>query len=149
MNLVARAHQSLIWDRTRHLLRLRSALREYFPAALQAFEDLDAPEPLELLAAAPDPDVAARLSKARIVAALRRAKRRKIDQRVQDLQAVLRAPALRQSTAVQHAFSAIVVAEVRVITALVAQIDALGVVVAERLAVTRTLRSPPANLVSA
>ena len=132
LKLVTRAHQSLIWDRTRHLLRLRSALREYFPAALQAFEDLDAPESLELLAAAPDPDVAARLSKARIVAALRRAKRRKIDQRVEDLQAVLRAPALRQSTAVQNAFSAIVVAEVRVITALVAEIDALGVVVAER-----------------
>ena len=132
LKLVTRAHQSLIWDRTRHLLRLRSALREYFPAALQAFEDLDAPESLELLAAAPDPDRAARLSKARIVAALRRAKRRKIDQRVQDLQALLRAPALRQSTAVQNAFSAIVVAEVRVITALVAEIDALGVVVAER-----------------
>jgi transposase len=132
LKLVTRAHQSLIWDRTRHLLRLRSALREYFPAALQAFEDLDAPESLELLAAAPDPDLAAELSKARIVAALRRAKRRKIDQRVDDLQAVLRAPALRQSTAVQNAFSAIVVAEVRIITALVAEIEALGVVVATR-----------------
>ena len=132
LKLVTRAHQSLIWDRTRHLLRLRSALREYFPAALLAFEDLDAPESLELLAAAADPDVAARLPEARIVAALRRAKRRKIDQRVEDLQAVLRAPALRQSTAVQNAFASIVVAEVRVIIALVAEIDALGVVVAER-----------------
>ena len=132
LKLVTRAHQSLIWDRTRHLLRLRSALREYFPAALQAFDDLDAPDSLELLAAAPDPDLAAKLSKATIVAALRRAKRRKINQRVEDLQAVLRAPALRQSTAVQNAFSAIVVAEVRVITALVAEIDALGGVVAER-----------------
>ena len=143
LKLVTRAHQSLIWDRTRHLLRLRSALREYFPAALQAFEDLDAPESLELLAAAPDPDVAARLSKARIVVALRQAKRRKIDQRVEDLQAVFRAPALRQSTAVQNAFSAIVVAEVRVITALVAQIDALGVVVAERFG-----RHPDAEIIT-
>ena len=132
LKLVTRAHQSLIWDRTRHLLRLRSALREYFPAALQAFDDLDAPDSLELLAAAPDPDLAAKLSKATIVAALRRAKRRKINQRVEDLQAVLRAPALRQSTAVQNAFASIVVAEVRVITALVAEIDALGVVVAKR-----------------
>ncbi len=95
MKLVTRAHQSLIWDRTRHLLRLRNALREYFPAALQAFDDLDAPESLELLAAAPDPDLAAKLSKVRIVAALRRAKRRKIDQRVEDLQTILRPPALR------------------------------------------------------
>jgi Transposase len=28
IKVVARAHQSLIWDRTRHVLRLRSALRE-------------------------------------------------------------------------------------------------------------------------
>src|SRR6266536_2235097 len=41
MKLVARSHQSLIWERTRHVLRLRSTLREYFPAALVAFEDLD------------------------------------------------------------------------------------------------------------
>ena len=37
IKLVARTHQSLIWDRTRHVLRLRSALRDFFPAALQAF----------------------------------------------------------------------------------------------------------------
>ncbi len=67
-------HQTLIWDCSRHVLR--SALREYFPAAIRAFEDLDAPEALELLAAAPDPDAAAKLTKARIVAALKRAHRR-------------------------------------------------------------------------
>ena len=38
--VVARAHQSLIWSRTRHTNSLRSALREYYPAALVAFEDL-------------------------------------------------------------------------------------------------------------
>ena len=37
IKVVARAHQSMIWDRTRHVLRLRSALREFFPAALEAF----------------------------------------------------------------------------------------------------------------
>ena len=46
-------HQALIWGRTRHVLRLRSALREFFPAALEAFEDLAAPGALELLAKAP------------------------------------------------------------------------------------------------
>lgn len=39
MKVVARAHQSLIWDRTRHVLRLRSALREFYPAALAALSD--------------------------------------------------------------------------------------------------------------
>ena len=51
--MVARAHQTLIWERTRHTLRLRCALREYFPAALAAFEDLTAADALELLAKAP------------------------------------------------------------------------------------------------
>src|SRR5215472_17570888 len=37
MKLVARSHQTLIWERTRHVLRLRSALHEYFPAALSAY----------------------------------------------------------------------------------------------------------------
>ena len=40
VKLVARAHQTLIWERTRQVLRLRTALREYFPAAVEAFDDL-------------------------------------------------------------------------------------------------------------
>ena len=63
--MVARAHKTLIWERTRHTLRLRAALREYFPAALEAFEDLTAADTLELLAKAPDPVSAARLTTAR------------------------------------------------------------------------------------
>src|ERR1700731_543605 len=38
--VLARAHQSLIWSRTRHTNALRNALREYYPAALVAFDDL-------------------------------------------------------------------------------------------------------------
>jgi transposase len=53
IKLVARSHQSLIWDRTRQVLRLRSTLREFFPAALDAFGDLDAPDTLEMLGRAP------------------------------------------------------------------------------------------------
>lgn len=62
VKLLARAHQGLIWDRTRHLQRMRSALREYFPAALTAFDNLAAPDTLALLRKAPDPDRAARLT---------------------------------------------------------------------------------------
>ena len=40
IKVLARAHQSLIWARTRHTNALRSALREYYPAALEAFDDL-------------------------------------------------------------------------------------------------------------
>jgi Transposase len=92
VKLLARAHQTLIWDRHRHLLRLRTALRESFPAALAAFDDLAAPDALELLSAAPDPVSAARLSRARIRGALSRVRRRQPDQRAATVQAALRGP---------------------------------------------------------
>ena len=79
IKVAARAHQNLICDRQLQLLRLRSALREYFPAALAALEDLAAPEVLELLALAPDPQRAAHLSRSRIAGALTRARRRDIE----------------------------------------------------------------------
>jgi len=60
VKVAARAHKSLVWERTRHLARLRHALLDFFPAALDAFDDLDAPDVLELLGKAPDPDTAAR-----------------------------------------------------------------------------------------
>jgi len=37
VKVVARAHKTLIWERTRQVQRLRHQLREYFPAALAAF----------------------------------------------------------------------------------------------------------------
>jgi hypothetical protein len=39
----------LIWERTHQAQRLRHALREYFPAALDAFDDPDAADTPELL----------------------------------------------------------------------------------------------------
>jgi transposase len=43
IKVIARAHKTLIWERTRHVQRLRQALQDFFPAALEAFEDLTAP----------------------------------------------------------------------------------------------------------
>ncbi|MFC6023871.1 IS110 family transposase, partial [Plantactinospora solaniradicis] len=129
--LVARAHQSLIWDRTRHVLRLRSALREFFPAALAAFEDLAAPEALELLDRAPDPDRAARLSRTQIVAALRHANRRDIETKAATIGQALRAAQLRQPRPVQAAYAAIVTSQVQIINILNVEINELGQVVAD------------------
>lgn len=63
IKVVARAHQTMVWERTRAMLRLRSALREYFPAALVAYEKLGlaGADTLELLQAAPSPAQAAAL----------------------------------------------------------------------------------------
>ncbi len=53
IKVLARAHQNLIWARTRHTNALRSALREYYPAALAAFEDLAHGDALGVLGRAP------------------------------------------------------------------------------------------------
>jgi transposase len=128
IKLTARSHQSLIWDRTRHVLRLRSTLREYFPVALKAFEDLDAPEALELLGRAPDPDQAARLSLATISTALRRARRRNLTDRAQQLRDILATQELRQPPVLQAAYAAVVASEVAVIATLNVQVERLGAV---------------------
>jgi hypothetical protein len=54
VEVVSHMHKTLIWERTRAVQRLWHALREYFPAALAAFEDFDAADTLELLGKAPD-----------------------------------------------------------------------------------------------
>jgi transposase len=131
IKLTARTHQSLIWDRTRHVLRLRSTLREYFPVALQAFPDLDAPDALELLARAPDPDQAARLTRARIITALRNARRRHIEDRTTELLKVLGTQELHQPPVLQEAYAAVVASEVAVVATLNTQIERLGAVVGE------------------
>jgi transposase len=131
VKLLARAHQSLIWDRTRQVLRLRSALREFFPAALQAFDDLAAGEALALLDRAPDPDRAARLSRVTIVAVLRRAGRRDLEGRAAAIQQTLKAEQLRQPRPVQNAYAAIVSSQVQLINILNIEIAELGQVVAE------------------
>ena len=53
VKVLARAHQSLIWARTRHANMLRSALREYYPAALEAFDTLTDRDALAVLGRAP------------------------------------------------------------------------------------------------
>jgi hypothetical protein len=125
IKVVARAHQSLIWDRTRHVLRLRSALREFFPAALEAFDDLAATDALELLAAAPDPETAAGLSRNRIAGALKRARRRDVAGKAEHIATVLRAPALRQPAVLAGAYAVTVRSTVAVITVLNTEIAAL------------------------
>jgi len=53
VKVLARAHQNLIWDRTRHTNRLRNDLREFFPAALVAFDELAHRDAVAVLAKAP------------------------------------------------------------------------------------------------
>jgi len=118
VKVVARTHKTLIWDRTRQVQRLRHQLREYFPAAIEAFEDLDAPDVLELLGKAPDPARAARLTRAQISAALKRARRRNIADKTDAILAALRGEHLTQPAALTVAYAATVRSLVAVITTL-------------------------------
>jgi len=127
VKVAARAHQTLIWERTRHTLRLRSALREFFPAALLAYADLGltGADTLELLARAPAPAVAAKLTAAQISAALKRARRRDVPTRTQAVNDALRGPQLAQPAAVTAAYAAAVQAAAAVLTTLNEQIRQL------------------------
>jgi hypothetical protein len=127
VKVVARAHQTLVWERTRHMLRLRTALREYFPAALQAYQPLTltGADTLELLAAAPTPAAAATLSLAQISAALTRAHRRDVAGKAAAIQQALRTEHLGQAEIVNTAYAATVRATVAVLQVLNTQIKTL------------------------
>lgn len=125
VKVVARIHKTLIWERTRHTQRLRHALLGYFPAALAAFEDLDAADTLELLAKAPTPARAARLTITQISAALKRAHRKNIAEKAAAVQAALRAEHLGQPAIVAEAYSASVQALIAVLTTLNTQVKTL------------------------
>ncbi|MFI7452767.1 IS110 family transposase [Nonomuraea sp. NPDC049714] len=126
IKVVARAHKTLIWERTRQLQRLRHALRDYFPAALAAFADLNAPEALDLLAKAPDPGSAAKLTTGQITAALKRARRRgDLTERVLRIQDALRADHLDRPAAVTEAYAASVRALIAVLVTLNEQVTFL------------------------
>ena len=62
IKIVARTHQNLIWARVRHTNQVRNALREYYPAALETFDDLAHRDTLAILGRAPTPSIGARLT---------------------------------------------------------------------------------------
>ena len=133
VKVLARAHQNMIWTRSRHANQLRNALREYYPSALEAFDDLDDRDTLALLERAPSPEVAARLSVTQVRAALKRGGRqRNLDQRAQQIQAALRSDALTAPDPVAAAFAVTTKATVGVLIELNRQIAELEATLADR-----------------
>jgi hypothetical protein len=127
IRVLARAHQGLVWMRQRQANGLRSALRDYFPAALGAFgTDLASADALALLGIAPTPARARALSRARIAGALSRAGReRNLERRAAEIQEALRAEQLPAADAVADAFGAATAARVAVLVSLNQQIAEL------------------------
>ncbi|MCX5085764.1 IS110 family transposase [Streptomyces sp. NBC_00401] len=106
--VLARAQQDSLWNRQQLANQLRSLLREYYPAALDAFtpwiNGLCRPEAHELLKAAPTPTQAARLTRPQLQAALKRAGRKRgISAEADRIRAVFRAEWAHQPPLVEDA----------------------------------------------
>jgi transposase len=120
--VLARAQQNAVWDRITAHHKLRSHLREYYPGFLAAFADarhgILRPEARTVLAAAPTPAAAARLTLAQLRALLRKAGRsRGIDAEAQRLREAFRTEQMRQLPLVEEAMG-------RQALALLRQLDA-------------------------
>lgn len=128
IKLLARTHQNLIWARTRHTNQLRSALREFHPAALEAFDDLAHPDTLAVLGKAPTPAKGRDLSTRQIVAALRRGGRqRNLETRAAQIRDHLRADHLAAPDVIADAYGTTVASLVPLIGTLndqIAQVEA-------------------------
>jgi len=126
VKVLARSHQSLIWDRNRMVARLRGTLLDYFSAALSTFDELwdrDAPA---VLAKASTPLAARSLTLAQIRSALRAGgRRRNIDTRARQIADGLRVVGLEAPPAVVDAFGSITRSIVAVIVEINAQVAAL------------------------
>jgi transposase len=132
IKVLARTHQSLIWARTRPTNTLRSALREYYPAALEAFEDLTHGDALGVLDRAPTPQQAARLPLPMLQSALKRGGRqRNIAARARQIRAALRSEQLTAPAPVTAAFAATTRATVGIIAELNRQIAELEISLAK------------------
>jgi transposase len=122
VKVLARAHQRMVWSRGRQANLLRSTLREFYPAALVAFDDLTSGDALEVLRVAPTPSLGMNLSRSKIAAALRRGGRqRRVDERAAEIQAALRSEQLQAPAVVASAMGASVAATVAVIAEMSAQ----------------------------
>ena len=132
IKVLARAHQSLIWARTRHTNALRSTLREYYPAALEAFEDLAHGDALGVLDRAPTPEQGAHLDLPAIQSALKRGgRKRNIAARARQIRAALRSEQLAAPAPIAAAFGATTRATIGIVAELNRQIAELETSLAE------------------
>jgi transposase len=148
VKVLARAHQSLIWSRQRHVNALRRALRDFYPGALSALgTQLAEPESLAVLALAPTPEQGRRLTRAAVRRALVGAgRRRNLQARVVAIHAALAAPQLATPAPVEAAYREVVGALVAMLRCLNEQVTALEEQLSARFAAhpdAAILRSQP------
>ncbi len=128
IKILARAHQRMVWTRGRQTNQLRSTLREFYPAALEVFDDLSSADALAVVGVAPTPALGRALSKAKITKALERAGRRRyLKERTEAIYEGLRMPQLEAPQLVAEAFGSAVASTVAIISSMNAEIARLQV----------------------
>jgi len=133
VKVLARAHQSLIWTRQRQVSALRSALREFYPAALRALPELGTVEACSILGMAPTPERGRRLTLAKVRRSLAASGRtRNLDRRAAEILEALLAPQLEAPPILSEAYGSVVGSLVVVIDGLLHQIARLETELAER-----------------
>jgi transposase len=134
IKVLARAHQSLVWTRQRQVNQLRSTLREFYPAALEALRnDLASHEACSVLAMAPTPERGRRLTRSRIRRSLAASGRsRNLDRRAEQIYQSLQVPQLEASPLLAEAYGQVVGSLVLVIDRLTHQIGELEHQLAKR-----------------
>src|SRR6476661_2288974 len=115
---LARQHQEAIWALHQTISRLRSVLLKFYPQALQAFPNLQHKAALTVLAAAPSPKDAQRLTRPRLVSLLKKCGRRNDAALVEQILSDLTAPALRQPAQIEAALATTVAGLVSIVVSM-------------------------------
>jgi transposase/transposase IS116/IS110/IS902 family protein len=134
VKIVARAHRRLLWARQRQQNALRAALRQFYPAALEAFgNDLAHPDAVTVLAAAPTPAQGRRLTLTRLENLLRKAGRRRgLTARAHALRDALRGQQLTPAALLETAHGVEVAAITAILEAMNTQLATLEAELASR-----------------
>ena len=125
VKVLARTHKTLIWERTRHVQRLRHQLRGVLPRRAGGLRRPGRPRHPRAARQGAGAARAARLTRAQVSAALKRARRRNIADKATAILAALRSPQLGQPPAVTAAYAATVRSLIAVNTVLNEQVKAL------------------------
>ena len=148
IRVLARAQQDAVWARGQVSNQIRDLLKEFYPAALVAFADLDGglarPDARTILAAAPTPTQAAKLTPPRLRRLLIKAGRQRyLDRDVERLRAIFAGTYLHQPPVVENAMAIHLTALLGQFDAACAAADALA-----EAAITHFERHPDAEIIT-
>ncbi len=133
IKVLARAHQSCIWERQRHVNALRNALKDYYPGALDAFgNDLSSMDAVAVLTVAPTPGLGRALGVEELVEVLRDGgRKRSVERRATEIHEALQRPQLSQPQVLEDAYGHVTSSSAHMIAAATREITELEAALTE------------------